>query len=417
MIEGTHNHSTFEAMTQQTEVLIVGGGIWGLSTAYHLAKFGQKDILVLERNEAIAAETTPQAAGLVGQIRSSVTMLQAIRYALELFSQFPQDTSLRQTGSLMVALTPERMEAYARQIEKANLNGIEASFVSHAEIARLVPAMDISKIEGAFFVPNDGYVDPQECALAYATAATDLGVQIRLNTPVTGFRQRNGEIHGVETEDGFIASNHVVITAGPWGAALAKEVGATTAVQPIRHQRVCTVPTYGIPDHHPVVRVTDVSCYLRPEKGGYLYGFFEPTPASIDLEAMPADFRTENIEPPVKVMAEAQTRLTPIFPILKDLEVAEYKRGITTFAPDGAYTIGPVPEIDKLYLATGCAALGIAGSAAVGRWLAKWVIDGDPDEDLTMFSHQRFGTQAADQEWLRRESEQFYANYYGIRQE
>ena len=408
-------------MAQQTEVLIVGGGIWGLSTAYHLAKFGQKDVLVLERNGTIAAETTPQAAGLVGQIRSSVTMLQAVRYALELFSQFPKetghDTSLRQTGSLMVALTSERMEAYARQIERANLNGIEADFVSHTEMARLAPAIDITKIEGGYFVPNDGYVDPQQCALAYAAAATDLGVQIQLNTPVTGFRQRNGEILGVETENGFITSNYVVITAGPWGAALAKEVGATTAVQPIRHQRVRTVPTPGIPDYHPVVRITDVSCYLRPEKGGYLYGYFEPEPTSIDLEAMPADFRTGDIKPPIGVMTEAQKRLTPIFPILKDLEVAEYKRGMTTFAPDGAYLISPVPEIDRLYLATGCAALGIAGSAAVGRWLAKWVMNGDPGEDLTIFSHQRFGTQATDQEWLRRESEQFYANYYGIHPE
>ena len=408
-------------MAQQAGILIVGGGIWGLSTAYHLAKFGQKDVLVLERNAEIAVETTPQAAGLVGQIRPSVTMLHAIRYALELFSQFPKETGhdagLRQTGSLMVALTTERMEAYARQIERSHLNGIEADFVSHAEMARLAPALDVTKIEGAYFVPNDGYVDPQQCARAYAAAAKDLEVQIQLNTSVTGFRQRNGEILGVETANGFIGSNRVVITAGPWGAGLAREVGATAAVQPIRHQRVRTMPTSGIPDHHPAVRVTDVSCYLRPDKGGYLYGFFEPTPVSIDLEAMPPDFRTGDIEPPVEVMAEAQRRLAPTFPILKDLEIAEYRRGMTTFAPDGAYLIGPVPDVDRLYLATGCAALGIAGSAAVGRWLAKWVIDGDPGEDLTIFSHQRFGAQAADQEWLRRESEQFYANYYGIRSE
>ena len=406
-------------MAQQTEILIVGGGIWGLSTAYHLAKSGQKDILVLERNDEIAAETTPQAAGLVGQIRSSATMLHAIRYALELFSQFPKETGhdagLRQTGSLMVALSPERMDAYARQIERSHLNGIKAEFVSHAEMARLAPALDVSKIEGGYFVPSDGYVDPQQCARAYAAAARDLGVQIQLNTSVTGFRQRDGEILGVETENGFIASNHVVITAGPWGAALAKETGATTAVQPIRHQRARTVPSPGIPDHHPAVRVTDVSCYLRPDKGGYLYGFFEPQPVSIDLDTMPADFRTGDIEPPVAVMAEAQRRLAPIFPILQDLEIAEYRRGMTTFAPDGAYLIGPVPGIDRLYLATGCAALGIAGSAAVGRWLANWVIDGDPGEDLAIFSHQRFGDRVADQEWLRRESEQFYANYYGIR--
>lgn len=405
-------------MTQQTEVIIVGGGIWGLSTAYHLAKYGQKGVLVLERNEDIAVETTPQAAGLVGQIRSTVPMFNAIRYALELFSKFPQetgyDTSLRQTGSLMVALTAKRMEAYTRQIEIAQQNGIEAEFVSHSEMTRLVPALDITKIEGGYFVPQDGYVNPRQCASAYAAAAKDLGVHIQLNACVTGFRERNGVILGVETEKGFIASNHVVITAGPWSALLARKVGATTAVQPIRHQRVCTVATDNIPDHHPVVRITDVSCYLRPEKGGYLYGFFEPNPVSIDLESMPDDFSTGDIEPPVGVMTEARKRLSPIFPILKDLEIAEYSQGMTTFAPDGAYMIGPVKDIDRLYLATGCAALGIAGSAAVGRWLAKSVIDGYPGEDLTGFSHQRFTNNTTDQKWLRQESEQFYANYYGI---
>lgn len=406
-------------MTQQTEVIIVGGGIWGLSTAYHLAKIGQKGILIVERNEAIAAETTPRAAGLVGQIRSSATMMHAVQYALELFSQIPEETGhdigLCQTGSLMVALTPERMDFYTRQIELSLQNGIEADFVSHSEMSRLVPAMDVTKIEGGYFVPNDGYVDPQKCAFAFAAGAQDLGVQIVLNTSVTGFRQQDGEIFGVETDRGFIASNHVVITAGPWGGALCKEIGATTAAQPIRHQRVRTVPTHGIPDYHPVVRVTDVSCYLRPENGGYLYGFFEPDPVSIDLEAMPKNFRTGDIEPPIEVMAEAKRRLTPIFPILNDLEIAEYHRGMTTFAPDGAYLIGPVPGIHRLYLATGCAALGIAGSAAIGKWLAKWVINGNVDEDLSMFSQERFGTQADNQEWLRQESEQFYANYYGIR--
>ena len=247
-----------------------------------------------------------------------------------------------------------------------------------ASLLRWIPP----RLRAVISFPNDGYVDPQQCARAYAAAARDLGVQIQLNTPVTGFRQRNGEVLGVETDNGFIVSNHLVITAGPWGASLAKEVGVSSTVQPIRHQRACTVPTPGIPDHHPAVRVTDVSCYLRPDKGGYLYGFFEPTPVSIDLEAMPDDFRTGDIEPPVAVMAEAQRRLAPTFPILADLEIAEYRRGITTFAPDGAYLIGPVPGIDRLYLATGCAALGIAGSPAVGRWLANWIIDGDPGEDF-----------------------------------
>lgn len=406
-------------MKTQTKVIIIGGGIWGLSTAYHLAKYGEKDILVLERNSDIASETTPQAAGLVGQIRSTDVMFQAINYAIELFSEFPKetgyDTSLKQTGSLMIALTSERMEAYRKQIEKAHKNNIEANFVSINEISRLVPSIKVNEIDGGFFVPDDGYVDPYTCACAYSNAAKDLGVEICFNTPVIGLCKENGEVIGVKTNEGVIEADHVIITAGPWGASIAKEVGITTTVQPIRHQRARTEPTSDIPQHHPVVRVPDLSCYVRPEKGGYLYGYFEPNPVSIDMENLSSEFRTGDIESPVEVMDDARARLSPIFPILSDLNITEYNRGIITFSPDGAYMIGPVPGIERLYLATGCAALGIAGSAAVGRWLSKWVIDGDPGDDVSDFSHQRFGEKVTDTEWLKRESEFYYANYYSIR--
>ena len=170
----------------------------------------------------------------------------------------------------------------------------------------------------------------------------------------------------------------------------------------------------GIPDHHPVVRVTDASCYLRPEAGGYLYGFFEPDPTSYDLEELPADFRTADIEEPVEVMQEARGRLAPIFPVLEKLEIAEYKRGLTTFAPDGAYLLGPVPGVEGLFAATGCAALGIAGSAAVGRWLAGWISQGDPGEDLSSVALDRFGSDGLDAERVRREGEEYYGNYYSV---
>jgi 4-methylaminobutanoate oxidase (formaldehyde-forming) len=404
-------------MTQQTNVVIIGGGIWGLSAAYHLAKLGWKDVQVLERNSDIAAETTSQAAGLVGQIRSSAAMLKAIQYAVDLFSTTLKEAGFRQTGSLMVALTPERMSAYERLVERARQNGIEADFVSHTEMARLAPGLNVSKVEGGYFVPKDGYLDPQQCAYAYAATAKKLGVQIKTAISATGLTIKNDRIIGVETEGGFIAAERVVVTAGPWTRLLAKKIGLTVPTQPIRHQRVRTAPTGGIPEYHPVVRIPDLSCYIRPEQNGYLYGFFEPDPFSIDLESLPAEFRTAHLEPPVNVMAEARKRLAPFFPILNELEVVEYRQGMTTFAPDAAYLIGPAPGVEGLFLATGCAALGIAGSAAVGRWLAGWIIDGRPGEDLGAFALDRFGARAADREWVRREAESCYANYYRIRLE
>jgi 4-methylaminobutanoate oxidase (formaldehyde-forming) len=404
-------------MNRKDSVVIVGGGIWGLSTAYHLARAGWSNVQVLERNDALFDETTSQAAGLVGQIRATPLMRRAIRYAIDLFLGFEKETGydpgFRQVGSLLLALTPERMASFEEHVEHANSSGVEANFVDGAQMSRLAPHLDVSRVEGGYFVPEDGYLDPQEGARAFCRAAEDLGVGIRTGTTVTGLSMEDGRVVGVETDGGLFEAEQVVVTAGPWTGTIAEMARHKTAMVPIRHQRVITTSVSGIPEHHPVVRVTDASCYLRPEEGGYLYGFFEPEPTSYDLE-LPAGFHTAEIEEPVQIMEEARERLAPIFPVLEDLQVSAYKRGLTTFAPDGAYLIGPVPQVEGLFAATGCAALGIAGSAAVGSWLAGWIARGDPGEDLSSVSLERFGEKASDRDLIRREAEAFYGGYYGI---
>jgi glycine/D-amino acid oxidase-like deaminating enzyme len=405
-------------MTRQASTVIVGGGIWGLSTAYHLARAGKTDVQVLERNGRPFDETTSQAAGLVGQIRATPLMRRAIHYAIDLFSGFERETGhdpgFRQVGSLLLALTPQRMASFEEHVEHARESGVEARFVDEAEMSRLAPHLDVKSVEGGYFVPKDGYLDPRQCARALCGAAEDLGATIKTGTAATGLSVRDGRVVGVETDGGFVETEQVVVTAGPWTATIAKSVGYEPAMVPIRHQRVTTVPTPGIPDHHPVVRVTDASCYLRPEDGGYLYGYFEPDPTSYDLEKLPAGFKTADFEEPIEVMEEARERLAPVFPVLQRLEIVGYKPGLTTFAPDGAYLVGPVPQVDGLFAATGCAALGIAGSAAVGHWLANWVVQGQPGEDLSPVDLDRFGEKASDRDWLRREGEEFYGGYYSI---
>jgi glycine/D-amino acid oxidase-like deaminating enzyme len=344
-------------------------------------------------------------------------MRRAIRYAISLFLNFEKETDhdpgFHQVGSLLLALTPERMASFEEHVEHANQNGVEARFVDGAEMSWLAPHLDVSRVEGGYFVPEDGYLDPRRCAQAFCGAAEDLGVRIKTGTAATELSIKDGRVTGVQTDDGFLEAEHVVVTAGPWTGIIAEMAGHRTAMVAIRHQRVTTAPVSGIPDHHPVVRVTDESCYLRPEEGGYLYGFFEPDPTSYDLE-LSAGFSTSEIEEPVQVMEEARRRLSPIFPVLEGMGIAAYKRGLTTFAPDGAYLIGPVPQVEGLFAATGCAALGIAGSAAVGRWLADWIARDHPGEDLSSVGLDRFGEKASDRAWIRREGEAFYGGYYGI---
>ena len=405
-------------MNGTSDFLVVGGGIWGLSTAYHLAARGAGSVRLLERNPDLADETTPRAAGLVGQIRSSPTMCAAIRYALDLLDGFAAETGhdpgLRRPGSLMVALTGERMEAYRRLIDLADRTGVRASLASRGEMKRMCPEMEVERLEGGLFVEGDGYVDARRCALAYGAAARERGVEIECGVEVDGFTFENGRACGVSTGSGPRAAGRVIVTCGPWTGRIARIGGLELPMQTIRHQRARTVPVGGIPDDHPTVRVTDVSCYLRPDQGGYLFGFFEPEPHLINLDELPAGFRSSDVAEPRETIAEARRRLAPCFPVLAGLEIAEYHQGITSFAPDGRYLIGPVPGVEGLIVASGCAAVGIAGSAAVGRWLAEWAIGGEPGEELENFGLLRFGEQAGDREWVRDRSREFYAGYYSI---
>lgn len=404
-------------MTPQAETVIVGGGIWGLSTAYHLAKLGRTDVRVLERNEGLFSETTPRAAGNIGQIRTTPLLRRAVEYAIDLYSGFEQETGhdsgFRQVGSLFLALTPEQMADDEEQVENANKSGVEAEFVDGANLVRLAPHVDVSRIQGGYFVPKDGYVDPKQCAGALAAAAEDLGVRTQTGTTVTGLSVRNGRIAGVETNRGLIEAEHVIVTSGVWSGLITEIVDYEPPMAPIRHQRVTTVPADDIPDQHPVVRVTEISCYLRPEGDGYLYGFFDPDPTSYDLKDLALGFRTQDIEDPVEVMDEARNRLVPVFPILESLQVAKYKAGLTPFTPDGGYLIGPISDVDGLFVATGCGCAGIIGSAAVGRWLANWVTQDDPGDDLSAFAPHRFGEKVHDREWVRRAGKQQASNYYG----
>lgn len=405
-------------MNTDQKVIIVGGGIWGCNVALHLAWQGVRDVTVIERNPECANETTPRAAGLVGQLRSTAVMCRAIGYALDLFDSFKQrtgiDPGLRRNGSLFIALTEDRMKAYHEQLGHAVANGVETESIDHAEIQRLAPGLDINQIAGAYFVHGDGFLDPRRCALACAEAARNLGVTFRCSTEVTGLEVDGDRIGGVSTPDGRIAADQVVVTAGPWTGLIGQQAGYRLPMQTIRHQRVVTVPVDGIPDHHPVVRVTDKSCYIRPEAGGLLYGFFEPYPTSLALDQHPAGFRTDDLAAPIDVMDEARERLKEVYPVLGTLAIAERMQGVTTFSPDGLYVIGPVPGVKGLHLASGCAALGIAGSAAIGKWIAEYIATGEMPDDLATFCPQRFGERKEDPHWIHDKGLEIYGNYYAL---
>lgn len=404
-------------MNSEADIVIIGAGIWGLSTAYHLAREQTgRSIVVVERNAAVADETTRQAAGQIGQLRSDPLMASAVGYTLELLTGFKEatghDPQLMLTGSLHLAQCDERMASFEEQLAHAGSLGIEAEIAEGVLIEQLAPAISLSEITGALYVPGDGYVDARACARAYGNAARDLGVEIVLNTEVTDLRVCNDLVTGIETDRGPVATGNVIATAGPWAGRLAAMAGLTLPMQPIRLQQARTAPDPGIPAHHPVVRIPDQSCYLRPEEGGYLFGIFDDDPMAIDPREMPASFATGDIKPAEEIIAGARQRLAPVFPVLNQLDIAQFRQGMITCTPDAGYVIGPASSVEGLWIATGCGGMGIAGSGSVGRWLADSVLKGACRDDISPFLPSRF--KDLDPDSLREACRRICSNYYAL---
>jgi glycine/D-amino acid oxidase-like deaminating enzyme len=377
-------------------------------------------VRLLERNSDFAQETTINAAGQVGQIRSSPVVTRAISYGLDLFESFPSrfgvDGGLVRCGSLFVAQTDRRLDYFQKQIARGQANGLVIDSLRPAEMKAIVPGLAIDAIRGGYFVHGDGYLDAHQSARALAVAASSLGADLRRGVDAQQIIFDQGRAVGVMTNHGIMHAGAIVITAGPWSSLLVRPAAKPIAVQAIRHQRVRTERYPDLREDHPVLRLPDLSSYLRPEKGSLTFGHFEDDPTPVELEQMPASFRSIDLDPPLELMRGVQQRIAAVYPDVGRLAINECCRAMITFAPDGAYAIGPVPGVANLFIASGCAALGIAGSAAVGRWLSDWSLGRAPTEDLSEFSLSRFGEEFVDRDRLRQSACDAYASYYAIKE-
>lgn len=406
-------------MEASVDVIVVGGGIWGLSTALHLRLLGPTQVRLLERNSDFGLETTINAAGQVGQIRSSPVITRAIRYGLDFFESFPLrfgfDAGLVRCGSLFVALHEQRLAYFQKQIAVGRAIGLTIDELAPRDMNRFVPGLHAPSILGGYFVHGDGYLDAIQAARSLAHAASAAGADLRPGVRVEQILIENHRAIGVQTTAGPIHARRIIVTAGPWTDAILRTAGLHIPVQAIRHQRVRTGPYNALVPHHPVLRLPDLSSYVRPERGGLTFGHFEANPTALNPVHLSPFFRSSDLDPPIELMRDAQHQIARVYPDIGRLPVNEYCRGMITMAPDGAYAIGPVPGIDGLCVASGCAALGIAGSAAIGKWMAEWAIGHRPSEDLSEFSLDRFANRFADPDHLKESARQAYANYYAIK--
>ena len=403
------------SLSRRARVAIVGGGILGCAAAWHLARAGVRDVLVLERDELNAA-TTSQAAGLIGQLRTSAVKSAIVGQTLADIATLEAEglaSGFRRTGSLRLALTPARDAEIREQVRAARGFGVDAALIGADDVRRLAPGIEPSKDHVAAWMPNDGYAEPYTLASAYATAARRLGVTLVTGCEVLGIRIAGGRARGVTVGEGDVDAEVVVIAAGAWTGAIAAHAGAAVPAFAVRHQAWVTAPMAWVTSTFPVVRVPDRLAYVRPEVGGLMLGFFETTPLGVDVGAC-ADFTVTATPRAGEVLTAHAPGLMEVVPGLGEAPVIGGTAGVPTYTPDGHFVVGPLPGIAGLFVATGCCAHGIAGSGGVGRALTEAVTGMAPTLDPARMAPGRFGDRTWDPAWLRVACLETYAHYYDL---
>jgi glycine/D-amino acid oxidase-like deaminating enzyme len=399
----------------QADAVVIGAGAFGLSVGYQLAALGAGRVVVLDRF-APGSQTSPRAAGLYKLIQADETLTRLAQSSIDIVRGFTDATGVPmpfvQSGSLLAARTPQHAALVDEEAEASSRWGIELEKVDAAELQRLAPYLTGRDIRSAWFVPGDIYVEePRSLLEAYITAIAQLGSEVIGHAAVTGITVTDGEIAGVSTARGDIATPLVVDAAGAWARAVGSLAGVEVPVAPVRHQLLITRPIAGMAPTEPIARIVDASVYLRPARGGLMMGGMESDPIAIDPRADPT-FTIADTPLDMRALEAFTEALGPLVPALGDTPVAEHRGGLFTMTPDARFLAGPVPGMRGLWTATGCNGSGFSISAGIGRALAEWMVGGEPPLDLSSLDPGRFGTGPFDDDELTASGLWRYANYY-----
>jgi heterotetrameric sarcosine oxidase gamma subunit len=407
----------------RARVVIVGGGVIGCSVAYHLAKLGWNDVVLLERKQ-LTSGTTWHAAGLVGQLRQSINMTQLARYTGELYrgleAETGQATGYRQCGSLSLATTAGRMEELKRNASMAKVFGLPVNVLSPGEIRSLYPLANLEDVIGGIHIPSDGYANAVDITQALAKGARAGGVRIFQEVKVTSIRHDGGRVKGVDTEHGGIEADYVVLCGGMWTRDLAASIGVTVPLHACEHYYVLFQDVPGLHSDMPVLRDYDHCSYFKYDAGKLLVGAFEPNARPWGAEGIPEDFAFGEIagdfshfEP---VLMDAMRRI----PTLEQAGIQKFFCGPESFTPDVRYHLGESTELKNCFVAAGLNSIGLQSAGGVGKVVAEWIRDGHPPLDLWEVDVRRNMPFQINRKYLRaRVSESLgllYATHWPFRQ-
>jgi len=374
-------------LPQHAKVVIIGGGIIGCSTAYHLAKLGWEDIVLLERAQ-LTAGTTWHAAGLIESAGFfSATMLEMTEYSLDLYRQLEAETGLatgnKNVGMVNIACTPDRLEELRRISAFNRLFGIEIKEIGPEEVKELWPLAYTDDVLAGFLAPDDGRVNPIDVTMSMAKGARMAGVKIFEDTPVAGFTLEENRVTGVTTERGDIQVEYVVNCAGMWARKVGKMAGVSVPLHPAEHYYLITEAIEGVHAELPVLVDLDKYAYYREEVGGILFGLFEPNAAPWAVDGIPENFTFGEIKPDWERMMPHVEEAMKRIPSLETAGIHKFFCGPESFTPDLGPMMGLAPELDNFYVAAGFNSLGILAGGGAGKVMAQWIVDGIPDVDIT----------------------------------
>ena len=412
----------------RARVVIIGGGVGGASIAHHLAKRGETDVVVVERAE-LTSGSTFHSAGLVGQLRGSVTLTRLMMYSAQLYRELATDPDTDpgwvECGGLRLASSAERLEELSRQVAWGETFGLELQQLSADEAADLFPLMSTAGVLGATYLASDGYLDPSQLTFALMKGARAAGIRVCERTRVTGIEVTAGRwptVTAVHTEAGRIECEIVIAASGLYAAEVARMVGVRVPIVPMSHQYVVTAPFRDIGPQTPrlpTVRDPDLLVYYRQDGAGLVMGGYErqsrPFALGPDgLDAVPDDFNGRLLPEEWDRLEEITANSVTRVPVMADVEIRRVINGPEGFTPDNEFCLGPT-GVEGFWVAAGFCAHGIAGAGAVGKVMADWVLDGDPGIDLWEMDVRRFGAQYRSPSYTLARVQENYESYYDIR--
>ena len=405
-------------LPDRARIVIIGGGVGGASIAYHLAQLGERDVVLLERSE-LTSGSTFHSAGLVGQLRGSLSLTRMMMDSVELYRRL--DCGWVECGGIRLACTAEREQEVMRQVAWAKTFGLPLELLTPDEARSLFPLMVTDGVRCASYLPTDGYLDPSLLTYALVDGARQGGCRVFTHARVNGLVSDHGRVRKVQTEWGEIEAEVVVNAGGMFAAELGRMAGVRVPVVPFAHEYLVTQPFRErvAGEHLPTLRDPDLLVYFREEGAGLVMGGYErhSAPWSLDqhqLDEIPADFNGRLLEEDWPRFEEIAINSRKRVPAMEEVTVTRLINGPEAFTPDNEFCLGE-SEVRGLFVAAGFCAHGLAGAGGVGKAMAEWIIAGEPSLDLWEMDIRRFGPHYRSPSYTLKRAKEVYETYYDIR--